>query len=132
MLELFSQDSTSNYEQTSIYIYPDLQEDCAKIVQEISSIKQACITRGSGQYTDSGWYYGSSLLISSTIYYSTNIYNGILYGRITSAYVKCSVVNSTVIDGISLKIGQQGFCQNVTVHRGTSIQYTYTFHNQIM
>ncbi len=164
----------AEYERTSIMIFPDSQQMCEKIVQEFSNIKRTYLNRGSGQYTDSGWYHGDSLMISSTIYYSTTVLGGILYGRIDEIYVECSVTNRTVIDGISLTIGQLGFTYrsgyvtyredyeisnrsttaapasweavywdsavnsvagcavNVTVHRGTSPQYTYTFNNNII
>ena len=80
------------------------------MLQDITSIKETqSAQRGSGLYSDEAWFHGSSLCISGTVYYSTIVVSGITYGKITDVFVSCRVINGTVLDNISLVVGQMGF-----------------------
>lgn len=106
---LSSHSAEKRYETTTYSIYPDSPENIGNIMAEVSAARHKISARGSGSYSDEGWYHGQSLCISSTVNYSTTSYNGLNYGKITSVYVQCSVTNSTVLDSISLHIQQRGF-----------------------
>lgn len=163
-----------NYETTTVSIFPDSEAETSRLIEDIYSVKRIATTRGSGSYTDEGWYYGSSVCVTSTLNYYTTKSQGITYGGLTSVYVKCSVSNSTILDDISLRIHQEGYTDNdgrkiydvtydinnwsttnapsswlgvywengvgslvgarvtITVHRGTSKQYTYSLVNNII
>lgn len=107
--QLLSASNENRFAATTYSIYPDVEEDAEKILTEIHTVKRECATRGSGQYTDDEWFHGQSLHLESTVYYSTTHSGGLTYGKITSVYVKYSVLNSTVVDSLSLHIQQVGF-----------------------
>lgn len=101
------------YEVTTVAILAESAAERERLIQEILDIKESKSNqRGSGSFTDEKWYHSTSLCISGTVYYSTIESAGITYGKITDVYVKCSVVNSTVIDDISFDVGQYGYTPN--------------------
>ena len=162
------------YETKTFSMISDSSNETAKLIEGISAIKKSAALRGSGSYTDEGWFHGSSVCIESTVNYYTFHSYGFKYGEITSVYVKCSVSNSTILDAISLEICQWGPNEdkdvmeqiatynianrstttppsswvpviwssthgsiigatvNITVHRGTSAYYTYSFSNDLL
>ncbi|MBR5677054.1 MAG: hypothetical protein IKX20_02835 [Paludibacteraceae bacterium] len=159
---------TNAYEKNNVMIYP---EDVAKYQEIMENIQNMTRTAWNNDQTGSGWFHGGSLCIASTINYTVIDDNTELIGRINSVKVDCSVINSTVIDSISVCMCEQGSDVNhhyvnftdtqpvsnhgtvnvpsyfpfivwdtqvlalagsitrVTVHRGTSAQYTYSFVN---
>lgn len=72
-----------------------------------NGIKQAqtSTTRGSSQQENDDWFYGSSLYLETTIYYSTKTNsNGQTGYKITSVKAKCSVNNGTTISSRKLQL----------------------------
>lgn len=97
-------------EVTTVCILAESDETRDRLIQEIIRIKESeSVQRASGSYTDQKWFHGSSLCVTSTVYYSTIVSAGITYGKITSVYVECSVINGTVIDNIAFDVGQYGY-----------------------
>lgn len=98
------------YEVTTVSILAESDAERERLIQEILNIKESeSAQRGSGTFTDEKWYHSSSLCITGTVYYSTIESAGITYGKITDVYVKCSVINSTILDDISFDVGQYGY-----------------------
>lgn len=105
-------------EVTKVSILADTEADRDRLIQDILRIKESkSAQRASGSFTDEKWFHGSSLCITGTVYYSTIVSAGITYGKITDVYVKCSVINGTVLDNIAFDVGQYGHTQNGGVPR---------------
>lgn len=117
--QLSSSGDIKSYVDVTTYAVSDSQEQTMRVLDKIEACKQENTVRGSGSYTDEDLFHGMSLRISSTVYYSTAVVSGITYGGITSVYVNCSVNNSTIIDGLSLQIHQEGFPQG----KGMPVEY---------
>lgn len=99
----------TSYKTNQYAIFADSDEELFGFFDSINDARIATSTGGSGTYNDSEWFYGSSLCISSTLYYTTFKSSGIVYGKINKVDVSCSSNSGTSIDEISLYYGELGF-----------------------
>ncbi len=99
----------TNYEVKNISIITDSKEQFEKVLLGINDTKALYATNAGGTATDGDWFHGMSLYISSTIAYSTFNARGLKWGKINSVTVDCSMLNSTVLDSLSLTIHQYGY-----------------------
>lgn len=128
----------NHYMKENITIIPQTVSEFNKLYEELLYIKAyPNEAKASGTLTDSEWFYGSSLCIGSTIYYTTRYTNGIKYGKINSVYVTCSTNSGTFINSIELLIGEIGIvegggtCHNTktfNISNNSTINYPTNWH----
>ena len=109
----------AQYVKTTAAILPSDAQEAEEIVESIEEL-----TRGTGTHTEDGWFYASSVYLSSTIYYNVSIIDGFDYVSITKVTISCRVNSGTSISSMSLLMGQQGFNQ----YNGYSGGQTKTFN----
>ena len=116
--EIGSDGTYTNYEKTQYTIISDDTEELFNIYARLLATKTSYSTRASGNENDFAWFYGSSLCISSTIYYNTFYSSGLEYGKIDHVDVYCSSNSGTVIDSIYIYYGENGYA-----YLGGYVQY---------
>lgn len=87
----------------TVAILPSSEQEKEEIMQEIGAV-----TRGTGNYSEDGWFFGSSVYLSSTIYYTSSTENGHLYVDINYIKISCSTNSGTQVSSMSLFISQNG------------------------
>lgn len=99
-----SQEKT--YAQTTVAILGENEEETAKIIENIQELQ-----RGSGQFTEDGWFYGSSVYLSSTIYYTTNPSStGFPVIGLNRVTMQCTTNSGSSVSKMTLTMIQQGYC----------------------
>ena len=91
--------------KTTVAILPSSEQEKEEILNRIS------VTRGSGSQTEDGWFYGSSVYLSSTAYYTRSTINNQDHVGIDRVTIQCRVNSGTQITAMSLLMGQIGFSQ---------------------
>ena len=101
--------SMRNYfTKTSVAILPSDEKEAIKIIDNIKAFR-----RGSGGYTEDGWFYSSSVYLKSTVNYFTEIgSDGLTYGGITDVTISSSTNSGTSISSMTLRMGQNGWREN--------------------
>ena len=107
-----------------IELYYDSKPAYNYAVNNLTDIKEKSIERGSGTHSESNWFYGYSLYISSSVHYLTTVSSNITFGKVTSVDVSCQTNSGTVIDNISISAGEVGFLMNGGYH-----SYTKDYNN---
>ena len=92
-----------------ISLFYDSEMAYNSAVSKLNDFKKASGDRASGTHSESNWYYGYSLYISSTVHYLTTVSSGITYGKITSVDIACQTNSGTTIDSISIYAGETGY-----------------------
>ena len=99
----------NRYVQTSVAILPSDEQEVEEIIDSIENIKTSISTRGPGeQTTNPAWFFGSSVYLSSTIYYNTSTVGTDKYVGMSSVDISCSVINGTSISSMTLEVVQNG------------------------
>ena len=88
--------------KTTVAILPSSEQEKEEILNRIS------VTRGSGSQTEDGWFYGSSVYLSSTAYYTRSTINNQDHVGIDRVTIQCRVNSGTQITAMSLLMGQIG------------------------
>lgn len=105
-LSTSSRAGTKNYAQTTIAILGENEGKTAKIIDNIRSIQ-----RGNGNYTEDDWFYGSSVYLSSTIYYTTTPLDlGYSAAAINKVSIQCTTNSGSSISKMTLTMVQNGPC----------------------
>jgi hypothetical protein len=87
----------------TVAILPSSDQEKEEIIQNIGEV-----TRGVGNHTEDGWFFGSSVYLSTTINYTTSYINGLKHGEISYVKISCSTNSGTQITSMSLNMGQIG------------------------
>lgn len=97
----------NQYVKTTVAILPSSDQEKEKIIQEIGAV-----TRGVGNHTEDGWFFGSSVYLSTTINYTIRDTVTKRYGNINYVKISCSTNSGTQITSMSLYMGQLGPSEN--------------------
>ncbi len=102
----------NHYAQTSVAIWPSDEQELEEIIASIESIKSSNRSGTTGNHTEQGWFYGSSVYLTSTIYYYTTVVDSKTYKGMSSVDISCSVNNGTSISTMVLDMYQVGIIPN--------------------
>ncbi|NLV87499.1 MAG: hypothetical protein GX025_09860 [Clostridiales bacterium] len=94
-------------EKTVVAVLPSDEQEKEEIISNIENL-----TRGSGTNTEDGWFYGSSVYLTSTISYTTATNVGATFIAITGVTINALVNSGTSISSMSLAMGQCGMTEN--------------------
>ena len=108
------------YAQTTVAILGESEEETAKIIENIQRLK-----RGAGQLTEDGWFYGSSVYLSSTVYYTTSPIGGLGFSVISLSRVtmQCTTNSGSSVSSMTLTMVQHGPCYPDGVFRTQSTSF---------
>jgi len=99
-----SRTGIDNYAQTKVAVLPTDEKEVIDIIESIAQL-----SRASNSHSEDDWFYGSSVFLSSTVYYSETTSSGLKYIGIDKTTISCSVNSGTSISSMSLLMGQIGF-----------------------
>lgn len=104
-LDINSRTAEKSYAKTMAVILPSNGQEAEDIIASIENIKA-----GSGSYNVGDWFYGDSVYLSSTIFYTTTPTSAGFYNTIAITRVDISsrVNSGTSISSMSLKMFQTG------------------------
>ncbi|MBQ3199831.1 MAG: hypothetical protein IJB67_05650 [Firmicutes bacterium] len=129
MITLSNTERNGNeYLATTAVILPDDMSEAYVILDSIKAIKENNYVSpcGSGTITEDGWFYGSSVYLTTTLSYTTVTENGITYGEITRATISANTNSGTTISSMSLRLGQNGFTQGYGYTNEQVVEYDAT------
>jgi hypothetical protein len=89
--------------RTTVAILPSSDQEKEEIIQKIGEV-----TRGTGNYLEDGWFFGSSVYLSTTIYYTSFNEGDYLFVDINYVKIGCSTNSGTQITSMSLFLSQNG------------------------
>lgn len=105
-LDTNARSAEKNYAKTTVAILPEDEQAAEDITASIESIQAG----GGSEYED-GWFYGSSVYLKSTVYYTTTpaneFYDVIAINKVN---ITCTVNSGTSISAMSLNMYQSGAC----------------------
>ena len=93
------------YAETTVAILPSDNREAEEIIANIKNVKSS--RGGSDPWDD--WFFGASVYLSSTIYYSTDYINGERAGGIDYVTISCRTNSGISISSMSLRMGQIGY-----------------------
>lgn len=105
------------YAKTTVAILGENEKETANILEDIQELK-----RGAGQYNEEGWFYGSSIYLSLTVYYTTTPINDLGFSAISlnSATMQCTTNSGSSVDSMTLTMIQHGPCYPDNIFRTQS------------
>lgn len=103
-----------NYSKTMIAILGENEKEAEKIIKGLEGVQ-----RGTGTLTDEDWFYGDSVYLSSTLYYTTTPIGdlGFSAAGLDRVTIKCTTNSGTTISKMTLTMVQNGYCYPDGVYR---------------
>jgi hypothetical protein len=95
-----------HYVRTMVAVFPSDEQEMAEIMESVVN------TRATSPSTAQGWFFGSSVFVSSANYYTTYTSGSYTYGKMTKVTITCSVNSGTTIQAMTLSAGQNGVKEN--------------------
>jgi len=91
--------------QTTVAILGESEEETARIIENIKKLKG-----GAGHFTEDGWFYGSSVYLSSTVYYTTRPIGDLGFSVISLSKVtmQCTTNSGSSVNSMTLTMVQHG------------------------
>ena len=93
--------------KTTVAIFPENESVADAMMSSINNL-----TAGSGTHTEDEWFHGSSVHVTSTIYYTSAMINLNRFAAITKVVVSIYCINGTTVPSLTVLLGQIGIDEN--------------------
>lgn len=93
--------------KTTVAIFPENESVADAMMDSINNL-----TRGNGTHTEDEWFHGSSVHVTSTIYYNSKLINLFRFASITKVEVAIHCINGTTVPSMTILLGQVGIDEN--------------------